>query len=447
MLFLRHYSTFSDHVSVQIYPITTPRTATLPLDPATLDTVKTQLLRWASQFSYCLFLDNCESEVDRYGQYEVLVGIGKQGAAIQHFEEMEAVHNQWIMGGLPYELRHRFEPSLMREEGRPERPEVAFFVPETVISIRRGASELVIEGPENEVEKWIFSPPLPIIHPSSNIPPDFSSNFTQTEYLAAVDHIRDHIREGDFYELNLSQRFIAPYELEDPVNLFRRLTALSPVPFAAFFKFEEQYLLCASPERFLQLTDDRLLTQPIKGTAARGQTLAEDKALREQLYYSPKERGENVMIVDLCRNDLYRSCHTNSVAVPHLFEIQPYPTLFQMVSTIVGEKRADISVPEVLSHTFPAGSMTGAPKVMSMEMIDRYERINRGLYAGSVGYFAPSGDFDLNVVIRSLMYDDMEKQLSYHVGGAITYDSNPQAEYEETLLKAMAIRKLFEGEG
>ncbi len=411
-----------------------------------MDTLKTQLLRWANQYSYCLFLDNCQSAVDRYGQYELLVGVAEnERKAIRDFPHLQAAlgQAQWLMGGLPYELRHQFEPVLARKRGETSWPEVAFFVPETIVSIRRGSHELKIEGPLGDLDKWLETPPEPISANSYQTPPVFHANFSKSEYLATVDKIRGHIREGDFYELNLSQRFLANYQLEDPVELFRRLTTLSPVPFAAFFKFDDKYLLCASPERFLQLRGKRLLTQPIKGTAARGQTPEADEALRHHLYHSPKERGENVMIVDLCRNDLYRSCETNSVEVPHLFEIQPYPTLFQMVSTIIGQKREDVSNIEVLGHTFPAGSMTGAPKVISMDIIDRYEGIDRGLYAGSVGYFTPTGDFDLNVVIRSLMYNQTTSQLSYHVGGAITYDSDPLAEYEETLLKAKAIRRMF----
>jgi len=222
------------------------------------------------------------------------------------------------------------------------------------------------------------------------------------------------------------------------------LTGVSPVPFASYLRWQDCYLICASPERFLQLRGDQLCSQPIKGTAPRGMTSAADAAHRAYLAHSEKEQAENVMIVDLTRNDLHRSCRTGTVTVPQLFEIQVFPQVFQLVSTVVGQKRPELSVPQVLANTFPPGSMTGAPKVMTLGMIDRYEPLGRGLYAGSVGYFAPGGDFDFNVVIRSLIYDAREQLLSYHVGGAITYDSDPQREYEETLIKARAIRKLFE---
>jgi para-aminobenzoate synthetase component 1 len=198
-------------------------------------------------------------------------------------------------------------------------------------------------------------------------------------------------------------------------------------------------VLCASPERFLQKQGERLISQPIKGTAKRGQTPEEDAARITHLRTSEKEQAENVMIVDLTRNDLHRSCITGSVEVPYLFEIQTFPTVHQMVSTVTGQVQPGLAWQQVVANTFPPGSMTGAPKVKAMELIRRYEGRARGAYAGSLGYCTPDGDFDLNVVIRSIVWDSASGKLSYHVGGAITYDSTPEAEYEETLLKALAI--------
>jgi para-aminobenzoate synthetase component 1 len=404
---------------------------------------KHRLLHWAAQFPYALFLDSCQSEQDRYGKYEFLLGVGKKEAAVTDWASwQEAVSSgKWVLGGLPYELKNRFEPSVSQEaQAGISFPEVACFVPETVIYLPKGRQQLQVEGPAPDWDELLASPP------SAKRPlsaPDFRSNFSRETYLKCVQKLRDHIAEGDFYEINLSQVFTADYCLSQPAQLFEQLVEVSPVPFAAFFRFGEKYLLCASPERFLQSRGDRLLTQPIKGTAPRGQNPQEDEELKQQLQHSLKERAENVMIVDLSRNDLYRSCEVNSVSVPHLFEIQSFPQVHQMVSSIIGTRQEGLSSGQVLSHTFPPGSMTGAPKVMSMNMIDRYEGIARGLYAGSVGYFAPDGDFDLNVVIRSLIYDHEAHKLAYQVGGAITYDSDPEAEYQETLVKARAIRSLF----
>jgi para-aminobenzoate synthetase component 1 len=215
------------------------------------------------------------------------------------------------------------------------------------------------------------------------------------------------------------------------------------VPFAAYIRLRDWHLISASPERFLRRQGDLLVSQPIKGTAPRGATPAEDKTLAWQLRHSLKEQAENVMIVDLTRNDLNRCCETDSVRVPHLFEIQTFPTLHQMVSTITGRLRPGLGWQEILAMTFPPGSMTGAPKVRVMELIDAFEPGARGVYAGSVGYVTPAGDFDTNVIIRTLVYDRAAGHLCYQVGGAITYDSDPAQEYAETQVKAAVMRALF----
>lgn len=407
-----------------------------------LDFWKEKLLHWAQAFPYALYLDSCGSEMDRYGQYELLVGVGKK-QVITSWDQLKNFQGNWLFGGLPYELKSQFEPSLQNTSAENiSFPEVAFFVPETVIYIPKGESYLYVEGKYPDWEEILQQPVLPA---EQEDVPDFQSNFTKEKYIETVEQLREHIAAGDFYEINLSQQYTADFQLQDPAALFRRLIDISPTPFSAFFKFQDKYLLCASPERFLQQQDRQLLTQPIKGTAPRGTTETEDEQLKKELLASIKERAENVMIVDLSRNDLYRSSEVNSVEVPHLFEIQSFPQVHQMVSTVTGKRQEDLSPFDVLTNTFPAGSMTGAPKVRVMNMIDQYEQVQRGIYAGSVGYIQPNGNFDLNVVIRSLIYDDSAKKLSYQVGGAITYDSDPHAEYEETLVKASGIRKLFGG--
>lgn len=409
-----------------------------------LDFWKEKLLHWAQGFPYALYLDSCGSEIDRYGRYELLVGVGSK-QVIHSWEELKHVQGQWLLGGLPYELKKVFEPSLQDSTSASiSFPEVAFFVPETVLYIPKGESYLYVEGTFPDWDQ-ILQQDFP--QEKSIGKPPFQSNFSKEKYIATVERLREHIAAGDFYEINLSQQYTAEYQLNNPAALFKKLINISPTPFAAFFRFEEKYLLCASPERFLQQQARQLLTQPIKGTAPRGTSPEADERLKEALQDSIKERAENVMIVDLSRNDLYRSSVVNSVEVPYLFEIQSFPQVHQMVSSITGKRRQALSAFDVLANTFPAGSMTGAPKVSVMNAIDHYEQVQRGIYAGSVGYIQPNGDFDLNVVIRSLVYDDATKKLSYQVGGAITYDSDPLAEYEETLVKARGIKKLFDGSG
>ncbi len=410
-----------------------------------------RLLAWLSQFPYAAWLDSCGSRVDRYGRYEWLAGAATaQAPRLTRWSELPLAQGRWWLGGLPYELKNRLEPRLFsRREPAVAWPELAFFSPEILIEWPRGADHIHLRG---EHPEWLAQVAALIQNdrsassfqpPSVPTMPTFDSSLDRSAYLRLIERLQEHIREGDFYEINLAQAYLAKHQLDDPASLFLDLLDISPVPFGAFLRFDHRYLLCASPERFLQLCEGQLCSQPIKGTAPRGKTPEEDAAHRAYLSHSEKEQAENVMIVDLTRNDLHRSCETGSVSVPHLFEIQTFPQVFQLVSSVVGRKREELPWHQALAHTFPPGSMTGAPKVMTLEMIDRYEPVGRGLYAGSAGYLAPWGDFDFNVVIRSLLYDAARQRLSYHVGGAITYDSDPVQEYEETLIKARAIRRLF----
>jgi para-aminobenzoate synthetase component 1 len=214
---------------------------------------------------------------------------------------------------------------------------------------------------------------------------------------------------------------------------------LSKAPFSCYFKFDGKYLLSASPERFLKKQGSKLISMPIKGTARRGKNIEDDLALRRKLLADQKERSENVMIVDLVRNDLSRSSVEGSVKVEELFGIKTFPQVHQMVSTITGVLRDDVHFVDAIRNAFPMGSMTGAPKVRAMELIEQYEKSKRGLYSGAVGYITPEGDFDFNVVIRSLLYNSLNHYLSFHVGSAIVFDSAPEKEYEECLLKAKAL--------
>ena len=225
----------------------------------------------------------------------------------------------------------------------------------------------------------------------------------------------------------------------NPLLAFQKLNAQSPMPFAAFQKFNDKFLICASPERFLKKTDDKIVSQPIKGTIRRGKNLAEDNALKMQLQNSEKERAENMMIVDLVRNDLARSSTAGTVRVEELFGIYSYQNVHQMVSTVTATAKKGISFAEIIKNAFPMGSMTGAPKVSAMKLIEALEDTKRGLFSGAAGYITPNGDFDFNVVIRSILFDQSSGNLSFQVGSAITYDSIPEKEYEEVLLKAEAI--------
>ncbi|MFN8397590.1 MAG: anthranilate synthase component I family protein [Bacteroidia bacterium] len=411
--------------------------------------LRRQFLHWAARQSACVCLDNCGSEVDRYGQNAFLLGVATRSNPVSYgsLDELDEALAQgghgWLFGFLSYELKGEVEPRLVDGlEARVAFPAMRFFRADVVVRISHAEGDIVVEQGYSEALMQEVNA-ADVGMDFSGVFPGFQSNFTKEQYCATVERLREHIREGDIYEINLSQCFSAKVGLASPVNTYERLTARSPMPFSGYCQWEGLHLLCASPERFLQLHEGQLLTQPIKGTAPRGATAAEDKENAEILRNSIKELAENVMIVDLSRNDLNRSCETGTVQVPNLFEVQTFPRVLHLVSTITGRKRLDVSAVQAIRNAFPPGSMTGAPKVRACELISQYEQLARGVYSGSLGYFDPSGNFDLNVVIRSLMYDAHREILSYHVGGAITWDSDPEAEYAETLLKAQAIEGLF----
>jgi para-aminobenzoate synthetase component I len=276
-------------------------------------------------------------------------------------------------------------------------------------------------------------------------PYQLSKRMNKTEYLGAVGKIQQHILKGDIYEMNFCQEFYIENAMANPVALYQKLNSISPAPFSAYFRYGHKYLICSSPERFLAKRGEKIISQPIKGTIKRGENEDEDNKLKYNLFNNEKERAENVMIVDLVRNDLSRTAKKGSVVVEELCKIYSYKQVHQMVSTICSEidaTRYDIT--DLIKFAFPMGSMTGAPKIKAMELIEKYEKTKRGLYSGSIGYIAPNKDFDFNVVIRSILYNSENKYLSFIVGSAITSLSNPESEYDECLLKASGILKALD---
>jgi len=272
---------------------------------------------------------------------------------------------------------------------------------------------------------------------------DLQSRFNKNDYIAAANKIKEHISRGDIYVTNFCQEFFADGAKIDPVNTFLQLNSLSPTPFAAFYKWQDNFILCASPERFLAKRNDKLISQPIKGTAKRGRDDEEDEHIKQELRNHTKELQENVMIVDLVRNDLTRSAKQGTVKTEELFSIYTFNQVHQMISTVVCELQEGISAVQAIRNTFPMGSMTGAPKISAMQLMEQYERSRRGVYSGAIGYFSPDNDFDFNVVIRTLLYNSIEKYLSFQTGSAITYHADPEKEYEECLLKAKAILEVL----
>ncbi|MDF2158531.1 anthranilate synthase component I family protein [Algoriphagus sp. CAU 1675] len=268
---------------------------------------------------------------------------------------------------------------------------------------------------------------------------------SKKEYLEAIKKIKHEITEGNTYELNFCQAFSAQFEQFDPIESYINLNSISPMPFSALFKAKSTWLISASPERFLKKKGSNLIAQPIKGTIRRGCNPEEDQKNRELLFQSEKERAENLMITDLTRNDLSKVSETGSVKVSELFGIYPLPKVFQMVSTVKSIVKPNTSLEEILSSTFPMGSMTGAPKIKTMELIEELENFQRGWFSGALGWIDEKGDFDFSVVIRSVIADLSTKKLYFAVGSAITIDADAESEYEECLLKASAILEVLSG--
>nr|WP_262908719.1 anthranilate synthase component I family protein [Hymenobacter translucens] len=341
-------------------------------------------------------------------------------------------------GLLTYDLKNEIEALTSANADALGWPALHFFEPEIWLEWQPGGVK--IHGPADTLAAILYTPVPPAPVPAGLT---MRPRMPKTAYLAAVDAVREDILNGEVYELNLCQEFYAENVTLNPATTFLQLLAASPTPFAGFYKWADRYLLCASPERFLAQRGRQLISQPIKGTVRRGTTPAEDQQLREQLRHDEKEQAENLMIVDLVRNDLARVAEPGSVQVPELFGLYPFRHVWQMISTVLARRRAEADFVDTLRAAFPMGSMTGAPKVRAMQLIEQYEHTRRGLYSGSIGVVWPNGDFDLNVVIRSLQYRAGIGYLSFEVGSAITYDSDPEREYEECLLKGRALLEVL----
>ncbi len=278
------------------------------------------------------------------------------------------------------------------------------------------------------------TPLIPVF--SSAEPVTLNGGFTHQEYVSAVEKARQYIIAGDIFEVNLSQRFEAELSIT-PYELYRRLRSINPAPFAGYLGFDEVSVVSASPERFIRLYGDWVETRPIKGTRPRGKTPGEDEALARELVSSAKDRAENIMIVDLERNDFGRVCRFGTVKVTELAILEVFPTVFHLTSTVEGRLRDGKNGIDLLKATFPGGSITGAPKVRSMEIIDELEPTRRSVYTGNIGYLSFNGDLDLNIVIRTFIVKG--NKAYFQAGGAVVYDSEPEIEYEETLHKARAL--------
>ncbi len=407
------------------------------------------MLNWANRFNICSFLDNHQYSSNYHG-VECLVAAG----AAQVFNPTENIlaqlssfckqQNDWLFGHINYDLKNSIEPLHSSHPDHIGFPDIFFFQPEIILQLQD--NRLTISSLTTE-PKIIFEEITNSVCTMDHGPSAVTVNprISKEQYIQTIQQLLKHIQRGDCYEINFCQEFYATQVSINPLHVYEQLTAISPNPFSCFYKLDEKYLLCASPERYLQKKGNRLLSQPIKGTFKRNMDSTKaDELLKQQLQQSQKDRSENVMVVDLVRNDLSRICKEGTVQVEELFGVYSFPQVHQMISSITGELQEGIDFAGILKATFPMGSMTGAPKRKVMELIEQYEKTKRGIYSGAVGYISPAKDFDFNVVIRSILYNAHTQYLSYLVGGGITFYSNPEKEYEECLLKAEAIQKVLQ---
>ncbi|GAB4021625.1 aminodeoxychorismate synthase component I [Spirosoma koreense] len=372
--------------------------------------------------------------------------------AFQILHDAHRIDPSFLVGYFGYDLKNQLEVLESRYPDRMDLPDVYFVEPEWIIDFEQAdvlAGTVILTGRGDATEllqqitHYAPGPFLPAPAPSS--PARIQCRVTADEYRANVRRIQQHIRAGNVYELNYCLEFFSDDGRPlDPLATYRALNDRSPMPFSSFLKIGDRYIMGASPERFLKKDGNRVLSQPIKGTIRRGQTPTEDALLRAHLLNSEKERAENLMIVDLVRNDLARSARTGSVSVDELFGIYGFRQMYQMISTVSASLRENVSWAEAIQHAFPMGSMTGAPKIRSMQLIDELEASRRGVYSGAIGFVTPAGDFDFSVVIRTLLYNAQTHYTSFSVGSAITYDADPAQEWDECLLKASAIREVLE---
>lgn len=423
-----------------------------PLDIPEEDIVsfKEFVLSLSRQFNpFCVLESNnyLNYPYSNFGSFIAFDSLEDFSATVNSFDELYEFHQKhqdWLFGYLTYDLKNQIEYDLSSNNiDGIQFPNIHFFVPRYIVRFFDNQFDVgtVSEGDLNKFKEIISNFTEKSIVTTTNFGFKIHPKISKEAYIQTVEKIKGHIQRGDIYEVNFCQEFYAENAEIDPLKTFQKLIDLAKAPFCAFYKTNHNYLLCSSPERYLKKIDKKVISQPIKGTIKRGSSEEEDKKLIEKLQNDPKEKSENIMIVDLVRNDLSRVSSKGSVQVEELLGVYTFNQVHQLISTITGVIEDNVPFTDAIKMTFPMGSMTGAPKISAMQIIEQYESFKRGLYSGAVGYITPKGNFDFNVVIRSILYSSEKQYISIPVGSAITHYSDPLNEYEECLVKANAMFK------
>lgn len=414
---------------------------------------KKQLLNWSKQFREAIFLDSNNYE-QKYTSFDAILAVDAftsiktdEVNAFEDLKQYQQTTKDWLFGYLSYDLKNDTEELKSKNFDGLNFPELFFFQPKKLFLLKDDQLEIkYLNMCDDEVEEDLeeIKQIADFSSQNSDSSLQIQQRISEEKYLAKVSKMLEHINRGDIYEANFCMEFYAENAKINPIEIYQKLNEISEPPFAVFFKNHKQFLLSASPERYLRKQNDKIISQPIKGTAKRHEDAVEDERIKQELISNEKERSENIMIVDLVRNDLSRTASKGSVEVEELCGAYSFKQVHHLISTIISKVEADKSPVEIIKTTFPMGSMTGAPKISAMQIIEDLEETKRGLYSGAIGYFTPKNDFDFNVVIRSILYNEENNYVSFSVGSAITSQSIPEKEYEECLLKAKAMRSVLE---
>lgn len=423
--------------------------------PKSINQFKQNLLLWAQQFDDVVWLDS-NNYNQNYSNYDAVLAVDAFTSlktdfskAFDKLHDYQSTTKDWLFGYLTYDLKNAVEDLKSNNFDGLEFPDLYFFQPKKLFLFKDGNVEIqYLRMVDDEIEEDLKSITEHLTESCrstfENKPIKIKLRIHKDDYFNKVNQMLTHIYRGDIYEANFCQEFYAKNTKIKPLEVYHKLNKISKPPFATFLKTDCKYLMSASPERYLKKEGNKVISQPIKGTAKRSFDKEEDQKLAEALVKDEKERSENIMIVDLVRNDLSQTAEKGSVKVEELCKVYSFMQVHQMISTVVSQVSEAISPAELLRTTFPMGSMTGAPKISAMQIIENLEETKRGLYSGAVGYFEPNGNFDFNVIIRSILYNESKKYVSYSVGSAITSKSEPLREYEECLIKAKAMREVLE---
>ena len=407
---------------------------------------KEQLILWSQQFREVVFLDSNVYN-QKYSSYDCILAVDAFTSiktdnhnAFEDLKQYQQTTKDWLFGYLSYDLKNNVEVLHSNNYDGLQFPELFFFQPKKLFLLKGNQLEIqYLRLCDDELEEDLSAINQCSVFSVQCSAVEVEQRVSKVDYIEKVGKMLEYIHRGDIYEANFCMEFFAENTTINPIEIYQKLNAISQPPFAVYLKNNQNFLISASPERYLRKEDLKVISQPIKGTSKRFIDTELDIKSKEDLLNNPKERSENIMIVDLVRNDLSHTAIKGSVEVEELCCIYSFEQVHQMISTVVSQVENTTSPVEILRTTFPMGSMTGAPKISAMKIIEELEETKRGLYSGAVGYFKPNGDFDFNVIIRSILYNSSNKYLSFSVGSAITSLSIPELEYEECLLKAKAM--------